>query len=530
VTTERTHAEGTTWAIATPHALASEAGARAFERGGSAIDAALAAATALAVVYPHMCGVGGDLFAVVHRPEGDTRAVNASGRAAQGADPEALRAAHGDTVPIRGPVPVTVPGAVSGWAALHRIGGVLPWADAFEDARRLAHDGAPVADDLAATLAEAGDLLAADRGLAGVFAPDGDPLPRGAPLRQPALGATLDALAAGGPEALYGGPVGAAYVRGLRAAGSPLAEDDLALHRATMTPALVGPFAAGDLHVAVAPPNSQGYSLLQLLAAADRLDTDPDPTGPDAATLARIFLEGLRDVRRHLADPDRMDVHVSTLLDDGHLAAFADAVRAPLAHEPGPARPTGDTIALVAVDADGTAVSLIQSLFWGFGSGILESETGIVAHNRGACFTLAPDRPNTLAPGMRPLHTLLPAVLLDETRGLAGAAGTMGGYQQAQIDATTIARAFARGHTPAEAVSLPRWIVDDLPDDGLPGVLAEEGVPGVVVEAIAATGLEVAHTPEACDAVGHAHLIRRTADGRLLAGSDPRADGAALAG
>ncbi|MGZ4150125.1 MAG: gamma-glutamyltransferase family protein, partial [Actinomycetota bacterium] len=430
-------ATGPRWAIATPHLAATEAGAAAFERGGNAIDAALAAAVTLAVVYPHMCGVGGDLFAVVERrghEGGDTLSVNSGGRAPRAADPEALRAAHGAMMPVRGPAPITVPGAVAGWEALHRLGARLGWAQAFDAGIAAAYDGVQMPASLAQTLAEpdARALFGADPGMAGIFYPGGTPIAAGEPFANPALGRTLETIAGGGAEALYRGEVGAAYVRGLRAAGSPIAEEDLAGHEAEILSPLSGRFR--DLHVQVAPPNSQGFSLLQILAAVERLEIDPDPHGPDAGMLARVFAVALRDVVRHLADPDRMTTHVSTLLDDGHLAALCDEARGDLDELFAPAKPNGDTIALVAADAEGHAVSLIQSLFHGFGSGILEPDTGIVAHDRGACFTLAADLPNTFAPGARPLHTLLPA-LVHREGALVGVAGTMGGYQQAQIDA-----------------------------------------------------------------------------------------------
>jgi gamma-glutamyltranspeptidase/glutathione hydrolase len=183
----------------------------------------------------------------------------------------------------------------------------------------------------------------------------------------------------------------------------------------------------------------------------------------------------------------------------------------------------------VTADAEGHAVSLIQSLFHGFGSGILEPVTGIVAHDRGACFTLAADLPNTFAPGARPLHTLLPA-LVHREGALVGVAGTMGGYQQAQIDTQTIVRAFALGQSPEDAVAAPRFIVDDLPEGGgIPAAVAEADVPAPAVEAIDAAGLAVDRVGSRDPWVGHAHLIRLR-DGALEAGSDPRADGGALAG
>jgi gamma-glutamyltranspeptidase/glutathione hydrolase len=527
-----TSATGTRWAIATPHTAATEAGAEAFDRGGNAIDAALAAAVTLAVVYPHMCGVGGDLFSVVRRPGhegGDLVAVNSSGRAPRAADPEALRAECGHEMPLRGPAPITVPGAVAGWEALHRLGARLPWPALFDGPAAFAHDGVTMPASLHESLAdhEARALYGADPGMAAVFYPGDEPVPTGERFVNPALGRTLEALGAGGAEALYRGAVGAAYVAGLRATGSTLTTDDLAAHQALILSPLSGRFR--DVHVAVAPPNSQGYSLLQILAAAERLGIDPDPHGPDAGVLARTFLVALRDVQRHLADPDRMLTHVSTLLDDGHLASLCEEIRGDLAPGAAPPKPGGDTIALVAADAEGHAVSLIQSLFNGFGSGILEPSTGIVAHDRGGCFTLVPDLPNSFTPGALPLHTLLPAVLTGRD-GLAGVAGTMGGYQQAQIDAQTIARAFALGRTPGEAVAAPRWIVDDLPADGSwPVVYAEADVPAEAVTSIEAAGFDVHPVGVLDHTVGHAHVIRVSAAG-LEAGSDPRADGGALAG
>ena len=202
-----------------------------------------------------------------------------------------------------------------------------------------------------------------------------------------------------------------------------------------------------------------------------------------------------------------MAVHPSTLLDDGHLAALADEVRDPA---PARARPDGDTIALVTADAEGNAVSLIQSLFWGFGSGILEPETGIAAQNRGACFTLEPGHPNRFAPGARPFHTLMP-VLVHRAGELAGVAGTMGGYQQPQINLHTLTRAFVAGQHPADAVAAPRWVVLGADEGRAPTQIAVE--PGVPEAATAALRDAGAFELTEEDAFGHAHLIRRGLDG-----------------
>jgi gamma-glutamyltranspeptidase len=517
-------ASGASWAIASPHVAATEAGAEAFARGGNAIDAALHAATALAVAYPHMCGVGGDLFALVQRPDGEALAVASSGRAPASAEPNHVRRVHA-SMPVRGPIPITVPGAIAGWRTVHASGAVLPWPAAFERAIALAFDGVEVSRSLAEILSAPDAPHASDPGLAALFYPGGLPAPLGARVRQAALGATLRAIAERGPDALYRGDVGRAYVEGLRAAGSSITATDLATHEAVVLPPLRTPFR--DVHVSVAPPNSQGFALLEIFALAERLGLDPDPHGPDAGALAHVFAAAARDRDRHLADPDHMLVHPSTLLDDGHIAALGDEVRASAVARPSPG---GDTVALVTADAGGWAVSLIQSLFWDFGSGICEPETGIVAQNRGTCFTLEPDHPNAFAPGKRPAHTLMP-VLVHDDRGLVGVAGSMGGYGQPQINAQTLVHSFARGAPPADAVAAPRWRVGRPEDDGDPGpwAVVERGVPSVARDAIRAAGFRVEDVSARTEALGHAHLIRLGGDG-LEAGSDPRADGGALAG
>jgi gamma-glutamyltranspeptidase len=526
-------ASGRRWALATPHVAATRAGADAFEAGGNAVDAALAAAATLAVVYPQACGVGGDLFALVARSEQpEIVAINSSGAAPAGIEPDGVRAAHG-TMPQRGPLTVTVPGAVAGWRALCDQGARFDWGRHLTAAIASAHDGIPVARGLAETLDESAEL-AADPGIAQVFFPSGAPLREGDLLRQPALGATLEAFEAGGPGELYGGEVGRRYAQGLRAAGSPIAVEDLAAHRSELVSPLVGRYR--DLDVRVVPPNSQGFVLLEILAAIERLRIDPDPLGSDALAVAMVVKAARADRDHHLADPRAMRVHPGTLLDDGHLAALCDAVRDALGSAdaippspiPAPDGPHhGDTIGLVTADADGNAVSLIQSLYNGLGSGILEPDTGVVAHSRGAQFVLDPDHPNVLAPSKRPAHTLMPAMAHRGDR-TAVILGTMGGHAQPQINAMNLIRITDLGLDPAEAVAAPRWLVGGL-DVGDDWVLAEEDVPQSVLDDLNAGGLPTVTLPRLSGDLGHAHAIRVLPDGRFEVGSDPRADGGALA-
>jgi gamma-glutamyltranspeptidase len=520
-------AAGTRWAIATPHTVATEAGAVAFERGGNAVDAALVAAVTLAVSYPHNCGVGGDLFALVQRPDGATIAINASGRAPAGVDPDTLRARYGNAMPEEGPDSITVPGAVSGWDTLHREGARLPWADAFGPAIALAYGGVAVSRSLSRALQERQALLAADPGMADVFFADGGaPLPRGELFRQPALGATLQRLATEGASALYAGSIGERYVAGLRATGTPIGLHDLAAHSADVVAPLSGRYR--DLDVRVVPPNSQGFALLEMLELAERLGIDPDPLGPDAGVLALAFAAANRDRDHHLADPDAMRVHPSTLLDDGHLAGLADRIRdaTPPAAVPGHRHGTGDTIAMVTADADGWAVSLIQSLWDSFGSGILEPETGIVAHDRGGCFTLEPGHPNEIAPGKRPFHTLMPVLVHREGR-LAAVAGSMGGASQPQINAQNLIRAFDLRMGAGETIAAPRWTVWGEPGEGV--VRTEASVPEATAARFEEAGFGIERLQGLDEALGHAHVILSRPDGSFDVGSDPRADGGALA-
>jgi len=501
----------------------------AFAGGGNAVDAALHAAVTLAVVYPHMCGVGGDLFALVQNPDGKLVAIDSSGRAPAGADPEGLRAAHGTSMPDSGPETITVPGAVRGWAAVHGQGAVLPWRQAF-GAGIDAADGFPISRDLAWSIAQRADELRSDPGFAEVFFTRGIPS-EGDRLAQPALARSLRTLAEDGDDAFYAGEIGARFVGGLRALGTPISTDDLAGHTADLLPPLRGRYRTLD--VSVTPPGSQGFVLLEALAAVERLAIDPDPIGSDAGTLARVLMAASSDRDRHLADPEAMTIHVSALLDDGHMAALCDAVRGGSqgghpASSPRPPHVPGDTVALVAADAEGWGVSLIQSLYSGFGAGILEPSSGIVPHDRGACFTLEPGHPNAIAPGKRPAHTLMP-VAVHRDGDLVALAGTRGGHGQPQIDFMTLVRVFDLGLDAFEAVAGPRWLVGGMsPLRGEPWIEAEGAVPEEVRDSFGSSGFRVKTLGPMDRAVGHAQLIR--IDGATLAaGSDPRADGGATA-
>ncbi|MDW5598360.1 gamma-glutamyltransferase, partial [Conexibacter stalactiti] len=255
-----------TASIAAPHPAAVEAARAAWAEGGNALDLAVAAATALAVVYPHQCSLGGDLVALVREPDGAVQAIVSCGAAPRRVDVDALRAA-GERMPSAGPHPVTVPGVLAGWEAVLDKGAALPLAAHVRRAATLARDGSPVSSGLAWAIGYRADGIAADPGLREVFSPGGTPLSEGHPLLQPRLADTLDAIADGGPAALYGGAIGAALAAGLEQAGSAMRLDDLAAHAAELTEPLTATALGATWHVA--PPPTQGATLLAMLAQID---------------------------------------------------------------------------------------------------------------------------------------------------------------------------------------------------------------------------------------------------------------------
>jgi gamma-glutamyltranspeptidase/glutathione hydrolase len=474
--------------------------------------------------------------------------VNASGAAGVRANRASLAREYG-TMPATGPHTVTVPGAVSAWGVLTERAGRLSLGDLLEPAIAQARGGVPLAPGVHRAIEAGADLLCLDPGMREVFFCCGEPLGRGEPLRQPALAATLGEIADFGWRAFYEGPVARRVASGMVRLGVPLAPVDLARHCPEITAPLRARYGAdGAGEILTAPPNSQGLLLFEILGALDRMDL-PDPLGAGAGALAELFRLTALDRDRHLADPRWSQVPVKELLGAAHARdlAAAAARRAAGADATGGAGAThatdagngsavregapslaGDTIAVAAMDAAGNAVSLIQSLFHSFGSGLLDAETGLILHNRGAFFSLDPASPNRLEPGRRPAHTLMP-VLVAERGRVVGAHGTMGGRAQPQIH-TQLLLNLEAGSSPAAALAAPRWILGGQ-DSGEEGelVVAERSVPPAARSAIAAAGLPIMAVGGPPQGVGPRPQVRSGGDGELLAATDPRADGLAAA-
>lgn len=505
-TSTKTHPLG---AISTSHHLATEAGAAALRAGGNAIDAALAAVATLCVVYPNQVALGGDMVAMVRSPSGEIRFLNATGAAPAGQTIEALQQAHGNALPLRGIDTVTVPGGVCGWNSLHEFGAALSWADHFEAAIRCAAEGVPTASSVAAALRYEREVVERDPGCREVFFRDGEPLAEGDLLVQPALADTLRRIAANGSIEFYEGEVGQRWIAGLAALGSKISLDDTHDYWAFWDAPLEGEYEG--YRVLTGPPNTSGFMLLRALAAIEA--GIEDPLGAGAGALARAF-------------NDSNAVRAAELADARHAQAGAELISmaAPTHPRPGAVHPSGDTVGLSATSADGWAISLINSVYYGFGAAILEPDTGILFQNRGTSFSLDPASPNAFAPGKRPQHTLMP-VLVMRGDDVAWVPATMGGSAQPQIHVQLLLRSLA-GASPTEATHAPRWIVEEPAADGTVRVVIEEDVPENAREALVAAGFPLHVVPPHTDDLGHSNLIRVDADG-YSAASDPRSDGSA---
>lgn len=509
-----------TAALATPHALATECGMAAYRDGGNAIDAAIAAAAVLTVVYPHNVALGGDLIALVRTPDGVVRCVNASGWAARAVDAATLRARHGSSLPARGAETVTVPGGVRGWEALRQFGSRLSWERTMRPAHDVADRGVPVSQSLAAHIDDPeNDDIVGTADFDRVFRPDGKPLGIGDELRQPELARTFGILRDQGPEAFYTGALADRTVEYLRSRGSQLDAADFADFEVEVTDPLATTF--GGYTVLTSPPNTHGFLLLRALHAVERLGVN-DPVGADLGTLMRIFHDGNRLRANALADPRHAAVDVDALVYGSDLAEPVAASE----HGAG-AVPHGDTVGIAAADSDGYAVSLIQSVYFAFGSGLVDPRTGILFHNRGTSFSLDADSPNVIAPHKRPLHTLMPSMTTRDGQ-VRHVLATMGGQGQPQIIAQLLLRAVA-GADAETAVAAPRAIVGkQMNSSTTDSVTVETDITAAARESVSVGGLPVLDVPRHTEALGQSNVVFIGSDGAMTAASDPRADGAAV--
>jgi gamma-glutamyltranspeptidase/glutathione hydrolase len=522
--------------VACPHALASSAGVEVLRAGGSAVDAAIAASAVLSVVYPHMTSIGGDAFWLVYdarRPA--VRYLAGAGRAAASARLEWFHSRGMSEIPYRGVLPgtITVPGAVDSWCEAHATYGRLPLARDLSAAIEYARDGFAVSERLALLTARLADVLAAQPGAGAIFLPDGAAPRTGQRLRNPDLGRTLEAIAGEGRAGFYGGWVAREAARFAREHGGFFTERDFMEQRARWGEPLQATYRGVAIYET--PPPTHGFTVLQMLKLLEPFDLGRLPyLGPDHVhLLVQAKQLAFRDRDQLLADPEFVEVPVEQLLSDAYIderRRLIDPARA-LAWDQVPTAGSlaGDTVFVAAVDAEGNAASLIQSVYAGFGSGVIAGRTGVVLQNRGVYFSLDPAHPNRLEPGKRPLHTLIASLALRDNR-LWQVLGCMGadGQPQIHLQAYVALIDFALGIQ--EAIESPRWLSGRFAIGEPRDLLNMEGrfAPETLAE-LTRRGHTVNRWEAWNEQAGHAHGITIDPEtGARLGAADPRSDGAAL--
>lgn len=503
-------------AVASPHYLASGAGLAVLAEGGNALDAAIATNLVLGVVTPYLCGYGGDVFAIVW--DGALSGYLGSGRSAAAASLGETRDRHGGSMPVFGAETVTVPGAPTGWFDLLERFGTRSFGDLASTALRYARDGFEVTAAGAVAFDESRLMYRSFPAWRETYGDVG----AGTVLRQPALARTIEALADGGPDSYYRGPIADAIVAAVGEDGGVLAGDDLASHAGEWAAPLRHRYR--DVEVAELPPPTQGTTALEALGILDGFD---DLGALDPVEREHLRIEATKlamsDRDAWLTDPAHMTVDPTDLLADEWIAARRRAVDPARAGMPDPARPQpGGTAYLCACDADGLRVSLIQSNFVHFGSGVHVPEWGINLNNRGFSFSLDDGRANALGPSKRPMHTLIPAMALrGGTPWLVF--GSMGGDAQVAVHVQALGHVIDEGKDPADAIAAPRWRIDV----GTWDVKLETRAREELRAGLVARGHSVSTTGDYDSGMGHAHAIWTTAGG-YGAASDPRAESAAL--
>ena len=534
----RPDVRGQIGAVSAGHPLAAQAGLRVLQDGGNATDAIIAMAGVLAVVRPHMNGIGGDAFGIFYNGEtGEVTALNGSGRSGALATPEFFAAAELDRIPSIGPLSVSVPGAVAGWIDAHDRYGSMDFAELLSTGIDYARNGFAVSTRLAQDFEEQGqNLNDAGRDL---YLPNSNPPKVGTLLHNQQLANSLEIVADQGKEGFYNGSIAQKLSAFIAEQGGYLRQNDFASHSSTWVTPLRGDYLKHEF--VVMPPNTQGVTQLALfeMAKSHDLASMKQNSADYLHTLVELKKLAFADRDRWVADPNSANVPVDQLLDTDYLNNRAQLISMSVAAESakpgfgdeifaepnGNRSDVGDTVFITAVDQWGNAVSWIQSNFAGFGSGLLDEATGILLHNRGALFTLETGHPNQIAPDKRPYHTLSPTMALYPSGEFAFTLGTPGGDSQTQTILQITHNMLVFGMTPQQAIEAPRFrsldglrlaIEDRVSEEALLG-LQQRGHELNLVEGWTAT-------------FGGAHMIHHDPEtGVLTAAADPRREAYAIA-
>ncbi len=522
--------------VACPHSLASAAGVDVLRAGGSAVDAAIAAASTLGVVYPHMCGIGGDAFWLIY--DARRRKVDyleGGGRAAGTGRLEWFQENGYREIPFRGilPATLTTPGAVASWCEAHKRYGRVPLARDLESAIGYARDGYPVTARLARWIEQTAAELAQDVGSAALFLPGGQPPRAGTRLANPALARTLEAIAAQGRAGLYAGEVARALAALAKARGGFFTAADLASQQAAWGEPIRGTYRGIKIFETPAP--TQGFTVLEMLNLLEPFELAQKPfLGPDHVhLLVQAKQIAYHDRDRFLADPRFVEVPIERLISKSYARErqkLIDPARAlPWDKVPSYGSLKGDTVYVAAVDADGNAASLIFSLYGVFGSCVTDERTGVVLQNRSAYFSLDPAHPNRLEPGKVPLHTLIASAAFRDDR-LWAVLGCMGADGQPQIHLQAYVAMIDYGLDIQQALDCPRWLSGRFAlGEARDTLHIEARYPRETVDDLERRGHPVDRWGDWNELAGHAHGITiDPVSGVRWGGSDPRSDGAAI--
>jgi gamma-glutamyltranspeptidase len=520
-------------AVVAPNTFAAQAGLEILREGGNAIEATIAVASTLAVVYPHMTGIGGDGFWLIHSPGKDIQAIDACGAA--GSEVRAELYANSPSIPWRGPLAAnTVAGTLSGWGLAYQhsqktMGGKIPFARLLESAIEYASNGFPVThSQVQNTRAKAAEL-SMQSGFAQTFLVNGSQVPAyGALHRFPKLAQTLKQLACAGADDFYTGDLAQQIAKDLDQVGSPLKLMDLQNHQALIKPPLQLQLSSAQLFN-TAPP-TQGLASLLILGIYEKIKqphwSADNVQGVHGLVEATKQAFKIRD--RYVSDPNAMQVNFNDLMSDTLISNLAKAIDIDHA-SPWPAPSSeGDTTWLGVIDAQGRAVSMIQSIYFEFGSGVVLPETGIWWQNRGCSFDLRPDQLRSLAPGRKPFHTLNPA-MAKFSDGRLLVYGTMGGEGQPQTQAAIFSRYAWDGHNPRSAVAAPRWLLGKTWAEQSTTLKLESRFGDDVVKGLKALGHPVEMVSDFDERLGHAGALVLHPSGFIEGAEDPRSDGCVAA-
>jgi oxamate amidohydrolase len=513
-----------------PHSLASQAALSILQDGGNAIEAMMAAASTIAIVYPHMNGIGGDGFWVISEPGKPVVAIEACGTAGAGLSIDFYRGRGLGSIPVRGPLAgSTMAGTISGWQTAFDIstswGGKLPLKRLLADAIHYAEAGIPVTRSQFASTSAKLDELKNQPGFADTFLVDGKPPPAGSRFAQPRLAKTLRALSEHGLDSFYRGDLADEIAADLAATGLSITLQDLNDFRARIVPPVHLAHSLGDIYN-TAPP-TQGVVSLAILGILDRLQIGQYKE--DSLEYVHLVVEATKQAFRirdqYVTDPEHMTIDPQTILTDEFLQPYVQAISLQRAYPWGQGKGPGDTVWMGVIDGEGRAVSFIQSIYHEFGTGVVLPRTGINWQNRGCSFSLDASHTNALVPGKKPFHTLNPALMRFKD-GRTMVYGTMGGDGQPQTQAAMFTRYAVFNQAVQQAISAPRWLLGRTWGQSSESLKLESRFSQDIVSGLKALGHDVDVIGEFDEMVGHAGAIVRTVAGMFEGGFDPRSNGA----